>query len=145
MTADDKQRILEQAKAGGFDDRHLASLEAIIDGVSWTSEDDTTVLATKLGDIITDRLKAEGIDYFPELPQILMNASVNAAMSVEHLRNVRGGIEVFRSINTHAVESVMPEVNSAEANLVRIRDSLRQTSQILTGEELDTNKEGLHG
>jgi hypothetical protein len=142
VTADDKQRILEKAKAGGFDDRHLASLETIIDQMHWTPEDDATFLATKIGEIIVERLRVEGVDYFPQLPNILMNASNLSWAILRDLEGVRGAVDVFRSINADAVKAALTPLSHAEGSAAKLADSLSQSSRLLLGEDLDEITKG---
>lgn len=136
MDAKRRDIIMGKARAAGFDPSHLSQLEEIL------NETPPTSLAEEVADIVVDRMRVEGIEYFPQLPNILMNASNLSWNILRDLQEIRGGVDVFRTINADAAKAVLRSVSNAEGAAAKLADSLSQSSRLLTGEDLDESTEG---
>lgn len=133
MDAKRREHIMDEARAAGFDPSHLTKLELIL------KESPQTSLAQEVADTVVDKMRQEGIDYFPQLPNIILNASLLASHALSEIQVARGGMDIFRSVNTDAVNAALAPLAQAEGQLAKITDSLAQVSQLLLGEDLDKN------
>lgn len=135
---EERYRFLKALGDRGIDPDTLAWAKELLNPGRLTIEAQADLLAP----LIAERLRANSVDYFPQLPHIIMNASLLASKIKEQTHAVRGGVDVFRSINADAVEAALRPLAEIEGAAAKLTDSLEQSSRLLLGEDLDEATKG---